>query len=148
MRYAAQQRTAWHAQGEGGGGGVGRVPAASIRMLANQVCARAPVCGSGRVPVWSETAVACARARAAPSTEGFHGRVRRLGCAVKDLQVGDVVVYQSPIDHQKTVIKRIAALVGTRTALTAVEPLQSAPRGERLACRFSPPDRHAHRRAR
>ena len=81
----------------------------------------------GRRPPW------CARARC--TEHGRRGRVRRLGCAVKDLRVGDVVVYQSPIDHQKTVIKRIAALVPHRIH---GEPLQSAPRGERLACRGSP----------
>ena len=68
---------------------MGRVQAASIRMLANQV-----LHGARKA-----------------STGVSH---RRLGCAAKDLRVGDVVVYQSPIDHQKTVIKRIAALVPHR----------------------------------
>ncbi len=114
MRYATQQRAAWHAQGGRGGGGRGGVPAASIRMLANQVCACARLRFRPRPGVVGDRRGMRARARC--TEHGGRGRVRRLGCAVKDLRVGDVVVYQSPIDHQKTVIKRIAALVGTVSA--------------------------------
>ena len=47
----------------------------------------------------------------------------RLGCTHKDLTVGDVVLYTSPIDHQKLVIKRIAALVCTWLAHSSMLPI-------------------------
>ena len=79
----------------------------------------------GRRPPW------CARARALHGARRASTGVshRRLGCAVKDLRVGDVVVYQSPIDHQKTVIKRIAALVGTLSAHGCGATPERAPGG-------------------